>query len=385
MSGVAENARMLAALLGVDEDEAAERLQRRVLVTAAAGLATAWAREIAGLLERTVMLTDDPAAADVELVVGGASPRSAAPSVYAAIDAELAIISRTPVAGLSGATPHPLFAMVCACGATAAVLNAAVKDARLPPTPDPLQVRLADLGLPDVRGLPPIDLTGGVLVGAGAVAHGFLKALRHLPVQGRLDVLDPKTVGASNPNRCLYLTHADVGDPKAEALVEHAAGDFLHLELLPEVGEFKDYAAARAKVPLAIVTVDSRRARRQIQKFVPGRVLDASTTDVRGVVVHSHVQPTPGACLACIYQHVPDEAARERSIAEGLGISLAEVKQGFIDAAVAEKICRTHPGLNPQTLVGKAFDTLFRELCGAQALRTLKGGRYLRPSPSCPL
>lgn len=379
MSGAAENARMLAALLGVDEDEAAERLQRRVLVTAAEGSPTDWAGEIAALLDRTVVLTDDPAAADVELLVGGAAPRSAAPSVYAAIDAERAVISRTPVTGLDANPPHPLFAMICACGATAAVLNAVVEDARLPPTPDPLVVRLADLGLPDLRSMTSINLTGAVLVGAGAVAHGFLKALRHLPVQGCLDVLDPKTVGAGNPNRCLYLTDKDVGEPKAGALVDHAAGDFLHLELLPERAEFKDYAAARPKVPLAIVTVDSRRARRQIQKFVPGRVLDASTTDVRGVVVHSHIQPTPGACLACIYQHIPDETAREQSIADGLGISLAEVKQGFIDAPVAEKIGRAYLDLDPQTLVGKAFDTLFRELCGAQALRTPEGRQVLTP------
>lgn len=378
VSGAAENARMLAALLGVDEGEAAERLQRRVLITAADS-AAGWADEIAALLERTIVLTDDPAAADVELLVGRPAPRSSARTVHAVIDADRALVSRAPLAPIGADAPHPLFAMVCACGAAAAVLNAVVEDARLPPTPDPLEVRLADLGLPDLLGLAPIDLTGAVLVGAGAVAHGFLKALRHLPVWGRLDVLDPKTVGPGNPNRCLYLTDLDIGVPKGTALVDHAKGDFEHLELLPEKVEFKDYAAMRPKVPLAIVTIDSRRARRQLQKYVPGRVLDASTTDVRGVVVHSHVQPTSGACLACIYQHIPDEAAREQSIADGLGISLAEVKQGFINRPIAEKICRAYPDRNPNALVGKAFDTLFRELCGAQALRTPEGRQVLTP------
>lgn len=379
MSGAAENARMLAALLGVEEEEATERLQRRVLITADDGPAAGWAAEIVTMLERTVLLTNDPAQADVELLVGGAAARASAPAVYAAIDAECAVVSRAPVGPLGAEPPLPLFAMICACGAAAAVLNAVVDDARLPLTPDPLDVRLADLGLPALRGLAPIDLSGAVLVGAGAVAHGFLKALRHLPVQGRLDVVDPKNVGSGNINRCLYLSDGDVGDPKATALVEHAASDFHHLELAPEILEFKDYVAKRPKVPLAIVTIDSRRARRQLQKYVPGKVLDASTTDVRGVVVHSHIQPTAGACLACIYQHIPDEAARERSIADGLGVSLAEVKQGFIDAAVAEKICQAYPSLDPGTLVGKAFDTLFRELCGEQALRTPEGRQVLTP------
>ena len=72
----------------------------------------------------------------------------------------------------------------------------------------------------------------------------------------------------------------------------------------------------------AIVAADSRRARRSIQKDLPLEVLDASTTDVSEIIVHSHRQPTKGACLACIYRHIPDELARERDIASGLGIDL---------------------------------------------------------------
>jgi len=378
LSAAAENARMLAALLGVDEEAAAERLERRVLLTAAEGPARSWAGEIAELLERTVFVTDDPAAADLEVVVGSTAPRSQAPRLYAMIDAASAVVSRAPVA--SAATmPHPLLAAIYTCAVAGAALRAVIGDPRLPAAPDPLRIRAVDIGFPDVRSLSPIDLSGAVLVGAGAVAHGFLRALRHLPVRGRLDVLDPKKVGAGNPNRCLYLTDKDVGALKAEALAERAAGDFLHLRLNAEVAEFRDYAKTKAKVPLTIVTVDSRRARRQIQKFVPGRVIDASTTDVRGVVVHSHVQPTDSACLACIYQHVPDEGARERSIAEGLGVTLADVKQGFIDEVVAKSIVAAHPHLNPGQLVGRAFDTLFRELCAAQALRTPEGRQVLTP------
>lgn len=56
MSGAAvQNARMLAALLGFDEEAAAERLGRSVLVTAADDpVARGWAGEISALLERTV-------------------------------------------------------------------------------------------------------------------------------------------------------------------------------------------------------------------------------------------------------------------------------------------------------------------------------------------
>lgn len=377
VSAAAENARMLASLLGIDEDEAAERLQRRVLITAA-GTTLPWAKQIRELLERTVFITDTLDGADLELVVGPVEPRSQARRLYAAIDADGVTISSAPVLR-SGTEPHPLLAALYACSAAGAALHAVIGDPRLPSVSDPLIVRTAEIGMPDIKGLKSIDLTGSVLVGAGAVAHGFLRALRYLPVHGRLDIVDPKKVGSGNPNRCLYLTDADIGDPKAQALAEHAGGDFMELELAPVEKEFKDYTKEKGPVRRAIITVDSRLARRKIQKEVPGQVLDASTTDVRGVVVHSHVQPTDCACMACIYKHVPDEEARERSIAEGLGIALEDVRIGFINQAVAEKIVAAHPGLHTSQLVGRAFDTLFRELCAAQALRTPEGRQVLTP------
>ena len=74
-----------------------------------------------------------------------------------------------------------------------------------------------------------------------------------------------------------------------------------------------------------IVGADSRPVRRSIQKELPLEVLDASTTDVSEIVVHSHRQPTAGGVLACIYKHIPDELARARDIASGLGIDVADV------------------------------------------------------------
>jgi hypothetical protein len=252
----AENARMLAALMGVEEEEAAERLQRRVLITVAATPhLAAWADEIAALVDRTVMITNDLASADVELVVGPVQALSQVRRLYADIDADGAKVAGSMVTCGKDA-PHPLFAAIAACAVAGAVIHAAVDDPRLPAVSDPLVIRREDIGMPDSE-LAPIDLTGAVLVGAGAVAHGFLRALRHLPVCGSLDVVDPKKVGSGNPNRCLYLTEADVGlSFKAEALARNAAADFPNLALKPEVAEFKAYVAKREKTPLAIVTID---------------------------------------------------------------------------------------------------------------------------------
>ena len=72
-----ENARMLASLIGVHEDEAAERLNRTVLITSALDEKSQnWAIEIRALIERTVNVAIDPAVkAAVELVVGDAEGR----------------------------------------------------------------------------------------------------------------------------------------------------------------------------------------------------------------------------------------------------------------------------------------------------------------------
>ena len=119
------------------------------------------------------------------------------------------------------------------------------------------------------------------------------------------------------------------------------------------MADFKSCVSSLDTPPETVfVTVDSRHVRRSIQLEGRHRIIDASTTDVRGVVVHSNVLPTENACLACIYRHVPEEHARERSIAEGLGVDLTDVRVGFITEEVARRIVKAHPNLDPTAISG---------------------------------
>jgi hypothetical protein len=375
-----ENARMLAAILGIGEDEAAGRLNRTVLVTVGSDVRDRhWAEEIIALLALTVDVAREPiGTAHAELIVGMAEPRTSAPRLHAAIDALGATISAAP-AHRSSTAPHPFLAAIAACPAVAAALHLVIDDPALPSVRLPLQFQFVQLGLP-ARALDrELDITGGVLVGAGAVGHGFLRALRHLPVRGTLPVVDPKSVGAGNLNRCTYLRPGDVGHDKAGVLANRAQPDFPELSLTPFVEEFRIYCKRHGPPPTAIVTVDSRRARRSIQSELPGRVIDASTTDVRAVVVHSHRQPTAHACLSCIYRHVPEENLRERAIANGLGIDLEMVKQGFISDVAAAAIAAAHYAIESETIVGMAYDSLFKQLCAAQTLLTPDSRQVLAP------
>jgi hypothetical protein len=56
-------------------------------------------------------------------------------------------------------------------------------------------------------------------------------------------------------------------------------------------------------------------------------------------------------------------------------IDLADVAAGtLINDEVAQMIASRHAGLNAGALVGLAFDSLFKQLCGEQALFTPTGG-----------
>lgn len=373
-----ENARMLASLLGIEEADAAERLDKTVRITVAAGRAGA-GKEVRDLLKRTIHVArSDDSRPDLELVIGPVEPATPGPHLYASLDQRGVTIDAASLRH-SNEHVHPLLTALAACHIAAAALHRVIGSSSLPSLALPLSVDFAELGIPEAGLTTPFDISGAVLVGAGAVANGFLRALRHLQVRGTLAIVDPKTVGEGNPNRCLYFTEHHVRLPKAPTLAQSAQPDFPELKLEPHTCTFGELVAKTGLVDTAIVTVDSRRARRSLQKEIPRRIIDASTTDARAVIVHSHNQPTEHACLACIYRHVPDEHARERSIAESLGIDIETVREGFITAAAAARIAKAHPSVEASMVVGKAYDTLFKELCSAQALLTPEGRQVLAP------
>ncbi len=375
-----ENERMLARLLGVGEDQASEKLDRRVAITHGDGAAVLFGKELAEQLGRTIHIGDG-GACDLEVVVNARPATPVKERLFITLDESFISVSATPVPPSgSNVELHGLQTVIGACYTAGTVLARLVDGIEPAPKVDPFVIRFDALGANRRLLERAISLNNAVLVGAGAVGNGFLRGARHLRIGGALAVADPKVVGSGNPNRCLYFDEDDVDRPKAARLCEKAQPDFSDLRLDPFEGTFAELVKGRGRVRRAIVAADSRRARRSIQKDLPLEVLDASTTDVSEIIVHSHRQPTSGACLACIYRHIHDELARERDIASGLGVDLADVAAGaLIDDRVAQKIGSQHPGLNAGALVGRAFDSLFKQLCGEQALLTATGAQALAP------
>lgn len=377
MNPAKENQMMIARLLGVDEDEAAALLDVRVVVRAGAGASVLFAKELSEQLARTVAVVDEGREADVEVVVGIAPSTASARTIYVSLDEDGISCSESLLPVATSPDLHGLQIVFAACYAASYVLGRAI--AGLPSPPGDFRFSFSSIGAEQSLFDREFILTEAALAGAGAVGNGLLRALRHLDVRGDLTIVDPKKIGGGNANRCLFFELGETG-PKAEVLARNAQSSFSRLLLKPFVGTFHDLVQRDGRVRQVLVATDSRPVRRSIQNDLPLVVVDASTTGVNEIIVHSHSQPTEGACLACIYKRVVDEDAKARDIASGLGIEVSDVDpDGLIDDRVAGLIHASHPNLDKASLIGKAFDSLFKELCGEMALLTPAGEQALAP------
>lgn len=373
-----ENERTLARLVGISEEEAAQRLDFKVRVRACDAASQGFVSHLKALLALTLHVVGDAEPADLDLGINGPAAPDVATALVACIDDK----GLTIAAGPAGATaplppPHDLCAKLAACYAAGVIIAHATGGERLERITLPFRVAFDAFGLTPRLLAAPIELAGTVLAGAGGVGSGFLWALESLTVRGEMDVVDPKTVSSGNLNRCLRYEEADIGQDKARVIC--AKAQFDSLALTPFVGTFNELRRQRGRVKRVIVTVDSRAARRDIQKEFPLEVLDASTTDVSEVVVHSHAEPNPGACLCCIYRHIAREDEEMLAIAEGLGVPIDAIRgKSLIDAELASSLANLH-GLDAAAIEGIALSSLYKQLCAKEALKTAAGEQALAP------
>ena len=188
-------------------------------------------------------------------------------------------------------------------------------------------------------------------------------------------------MSSGNLNRQIWFNTDDIRWPKVDRLVMKAQQQFPRLTLVPRQCRLQDLPEKSDGPWLRrlIVAVDSRRARRELQNEFPGEIFDASTTDIREVVVHHHAQLTTQACLSCIYEPDEEEFSREQHIAEHLGVSVEDVRSERISVSAAQSIAARFPALAATNLAGTAYDTLFKKLCAESQLQTPAGRTILAP------
>lgn len=380
-----ENHKMLAALLGINETEAAERLNVDALVTAGKGESKA--RTVAfveTMLNRTVRATQiaaHGATPAVEVVIGNAQPRGGAPVVVWVGSTVSGIrVSREPFVPLP-LTFHPIFELIAACYVCGMALRYAVGEGGLAGDDliliSPAELLGRDLSVISKR----CDVSKGVLAGAGAVGNGFLYGLQLFDVAGTLDVVDPKKVHDGILNRCVWFAASEDGENKAAAIARAAQGSFPNLKLVPHDATLAEYRKTQdASEPWALISgVDSRRARRSLQRELPQDVFDASTTGIEEVVLHFNRLPTAHACLSCTYPQDEGEIKHEAHVAEALGVPVELVRQEFVSVEAAVLLCENFPDLMLEQVLGKAYDSLFKARCAEGKLLTTSDRQVLAP------
>ncbi|MGI8641649.1 MAG: ThiF family adenylyltransferase [Pyrinomonadaceae bacterium] len=383
-----ENIRMLASIIGKDMQMAASLLDSSIaLVFDPKDLASSqFAGFLNNLLSRTIKsVVNNPAKSEkntISVLIGNVDSSDGDNKLYVNFDSERIIISSVISKTALPSNVHPILLLLGACYTAAQVIQRIVGDMLPIPFFNPLEINFKSILGDDFSLDSKFDIQTAYLAGAGAIGNGFVLALSLLNPSGKLYIADLDIVDEGNLNRCVWFDESNVGFNKADELVKIAQPKFKTLDLISHSGELQSIPTKNSGAWLRrlIIGVDSRRVRRNLQNEIPGEVYDASTTDIREVVLHFNNQPLNGlACLSCIYFEDVAESAHELHVAEVLGVSLQEVQSNYISAIAAQKICQKYDYLIAGNVEGLAYDSLFKQLCGEGMLKTSEDKQVLAP------
>ena len=382
-----ENARTLAAALGLSEEGALDFLAAKVVIThdPADMASDCFARHVIRMLSRTITQVEflgesELTGVDVELVVGMVKPRLTATHIFVTFGVDEVLIDSSPSPFPSSAM-RPISLLLGACYATGAVLAKIFNEVHFQ-SGTPIKIGLKGLLGDDLKLLDkPLAFGEAYLAGAGAIGNGFIYGLSQFKVEGVLHVVDDDAVSGGNLQRCVYFDDGQIGLPKCDCLCDAMAKSLSHVIARPFKGRLQHVPERKAGPWLErlVVGVDSPRARRSLQSEIPREVFDASTTGISEIAFHFNKQPADLACMSCAYHESPEEFAHEKHVAEVLGVSLEDVRSERISAASAKTIHDKMPNLLPSELEGLAYDTLFKRLCSTGNLTTPEGKQVLAP------
>lgn len=385
-AALSETVRTIAVTLGITETSAAKLLAKKITITADDSNAAAFliADELELLLARTFeqVSRNYSVCTDICIVIGNAHNYNRNKSLCVFWNTDSISIASEYQHSACPDDQHPLFLMVGACYAAAMVTKILIGYEASQKLPDPFTIHFHTLGVEREWLNNPLNLSDTYMAGAGAIGNGTVRALRHLNINGQLHIADADHVDDTNIQRQVLFTNDDIGKRKATALVSRAQVHLPNLKLIPHDCRLQNLSSSSNDrwLKRLIVCVDSRRARRELQNEIPREVFDASTTDIREVILHYHRQPTEASCMSCIYPTDQRELQREELLVSNLGISIDEVRSPGIDLTAAKKITQfLNLDQEPEQLVGLPCDTLFKQLCGQGLLSTIPDRQVLAP------
>jgi len=221
----------------------------------------------------------------------------------------------------------------------------------------------------------PISIGEIHIAGIGAVGTAFLYCLlAHGRCQGKLQLIDSDIIDYKNLGRYPLFDITDVETRKVFAAQKRLSGH-KKLQVIYNVETFQDYLKknrrvnSKFKVESLISAPDKRITRRIFQHELPRRVWDASTGPDQ-IVIHTNDYNPSLACLECIYPEHPSEWAHLEHVAETLGIDIHILKKAEpIKIPEAQLIIARYPHLRLPDLIGRDYDSVFRQLCAASELK----------------
>ncbi len=174
---------------------------------------------------------------------------------------------------------------------------------------------------------------------------------------------------------CSLFSEGDLGKKKSAQAKTLIDGLHLPVQFAFVPQKLQDYVKQQAllepgfKIQKLISAPDRRETRREFQGLLPRKLWDASTGPDDLVLSHNEFNPAL-ACLACVYNVVPDEDAHLRHVAHVLNLPRERVRAGQqITEADAVRIREQYHQLADSELVGRAYDSVFKELCSSGQLR----------------
>jgi molybdopterin/thiamine biosynthesis adenylyltransferase/proteasome lid subunit RPN8/RPN11 len=145
--------------------------------------------------------------------------------------------------------------------------------------------------------LPKISLNDVLLVGAGAIGNCVAYSLASLPnVSGKLTVIDPERIDATNLNRYALATITELKMYKVNVIKEKLQQKF---DVKPFLGTYQKYPH-RHKHDLVVITVDNVKTRWDVQLDFPRVILNGGMyADSFTISRHDDFLNKP--CLGCLY------------------------------------------------------------------------------------
>lgn len=227
----------------------------------------------------------------------------------------------------------------------------------------------------------PSDLGILNVVGIGATGTWFLDAVELMNTSGSLITFDDDVVSEGNLQRTTF-GKAQVGLNKVLAHQQSFLPYNDKLKVIPKARRFTSSEGLSEKI---VSCIDSRGARRKIQDCAPRKTYDCSTTDISEVTIFFGDLHEEKPCLSCLYSEQSSEKGRLQDIASSLGVEYEEVLFERITPAAALKIKVKYPELNVKEIVGLAYDTFVKELCGQGKLQASNSDKLLEDTlaPLC--